>query len=84
MSEERKFGPASPEVIEQLLSQSPIDHNLMKTFSDRILGCAAWKFDFNYPFTMQIYKQENYQQMYIDLLKKYCPDKKVADIVASI
>ena len=62
MSEERKFGPASPEVIEQLLSQSPIDHNLMKTFSDRILGCAAWKFDFNYPFTMQIYKQENYQQ----------------------
>lgn len=82
--DKQKFGHLTPKVLEQFFSHQPINHRLMKTFSDRILGCISWKFDFNYPLTAQIYEQEEYQQMYIELLKKYCPDKKVINLISEI
>jgi len=79
LSEKRKLAPLSTEVITQFFSGQPINHAFIHSFSDRILGCISWQFDFNYELTKQLYIKEGYQQMLFDLLAKHCPDNKAVD-----
>ena len=77
LTAEQKYASLSSEVLNQFFSAQPINHAFIKTFSDRILGCISWQFDFNYDYTRRLYIIAGYQQMLFDLLAKYCPNKEL-------
>ena len=63
--------PLSAEVKAQFANGKTVLSSTLHSFADRILQLLSWIYDFNYPATEEIFKQNKYAEFLLDLLSQY-------------
>ncbi len=71
LPEEVLRSPLSAEVKAQFANGKTVLSPTLHSFADRILQLLSWIYDFNYPATKDIFKQNKYAEFLLDLLSQY-------------